>query len=38
MDKKNLKQSKKHVPSFKMPFTPIIRLKKEISNMKGSSI
>ena len=22
MDKKDLKQSKKHVPSFKMPFTP----------------
>ena len=22
MDKKNLKQSKKHVPRFKMPFTP----------------
>ena len=22
MDKKNLKQSKKHVPSFKMPFSP----------------
>ena len=27
MDKKKLKQSKKHVPSFKMPFTPKSRLK-----------
>ena len=27
MDKKDLKQSKKHVPSFKMPFTPKSRLK-----------
>ena len=27
MDKKDLKQSKKHVPSFKMPFTPKKRLK-----------
>ena len=37
MDKKKLKQSKKHVPSFKMPFTPKSH-QKEISNMKGSSI
>ena len=27
MDKKDLKQSKKHVPSFKMPFTPKSLLK-----------
>ena len=27
MDKKDLKQSKKHVPSFKMPFTPKSHLK-----------
>ena len=27
MDKKNLKRSKKHVPSFKMPFTPKSHLK-----------
>ena len=27
MDKKDLKQSKKHVPSFKMPFIPKSRLK-----------
>ena len=27
MDKKDLKRSKKHVPSFKMPFTPKSRLK-----------
>ena len=27
MDKKDLKQSKKHVPSFKVPFTPKSRLK-----------
>ena len=27
MDKKDLKQSKKHVPCFKMPFTPKSRLK-----------
>ena len=26
MDKKDLKQSKKHVPSFKMPFSPKSRL------------
>ena len=29
MDKKNLQRSKKHVPSFKMPFTPK-------SNIKGN--
>ena len=38
MDKKDLKRSKKHVPSFKMPFTPKSYIKKETSNMKGSSI
>ena len=27
MDKKDLKQSKKHIRSFKMPFTPKSRLK-----------
>ena len=27
MDKKNLKRSKKYVPSFKMPFTPKSHLK-----------
>ena len=27
MDKQDLKQSKKHVPNFKMPFTPKSRLK-----------
>ena len=27
MDKKDLKRSKKHVPSFKMPFTPKSHLK-----------
>ena len=30
MDKKDLKQSKKHVPSFKMPFTPKSRLKRNL--------
>ena len=30
MDKKDLKQSKKHVPSFKMPFTSKRSLKENL--------
>ncbi len=30
MDKKDLKRSKKHVPSFKMPFTPLSYLEENL--------